>query len=117
MKKEIIAECCELFKVHQRDLLGPTRYAFLLPARFALYKALTARGWSHIQTADLMNRDRSTINNGLMRAEYMMERSPKYAEKVQHLIDFKPSYVDQSTIAVAHTDSAAYDTTPSRSRT
>lgn len=116
MKKEIIAYCCEMFEVHHRDLLGPARYGFLLPARFALYKALTERGWSYTKTADFMNRERSTIPNGLARAEYMMERQPKYAEKVQRLIDFQPSYM-QNTNGVASTDHAAYDTTSSRSRT
>ena len=95
MKKEILAECYELFCVHPRDLVGPTRYSHLLPARFALCKALTVRGWSHIQTADLINRDRSTITNAIMRAEQRMARDAQYARKVQRLIDFKPDYMTQ----------------------
>lgn len=92
MKKEIIAYCCEIFCVHPRDLLGPARFGFLLPARFALYKALTARGWSHNRTGAKLNRDRTTITHGVRRAEYLMERDPQFARKVQRLIAFKPSY-------------------------
>jgi chromosomal replication initiation ATPase DnaA len=118
VKKEIITECCELFSVHPHDLLGQARFGCLMPARFALYKALAARGWSHAQTGRFLKRDRSTITHGVARAEYMMEQHPSYAAKVQRLIDFKPSYMQpQNTIVVAPAEGEDYDATPSRSET
>lgn len=85
MKYEIIAECARLFDVHPRDLLGHYRFGFLMPARFALYKALHMRGLSGTQIGRMTNRDRTTAESGIERANYMMERDPAFAEKVEHL--------------------------------
>lgn len=97
MKNEIIAECCNLFDIHPRDLVGPTRFGFLMPARFAMYKALASRGWAYAQIGAFLNRDRTTVRHGITRAEYMARRDPDYADKVQHLIDFQPPYLESQT--------------------
>jgi chromosomal replication initiation ATPase DnaA len=113
VKKEILAECCGLFAISMHDLLGPGRFVSITPARFALYKALSARGWSRAQIGRLLNRDRSTVAHGISRAEKLMGQRPGYAEKVQRLIDFKPFYMQ--LIGIVPTDCEAYDTNPSRS--
>ena len=95
MKQEIINECARLFGVHQRDIVSDARFGFLIPARFALYKALRLRGWSCAQIGKLVSgRDHSTILHGLKRADYMMERDPSYAAKVLAMVDLKPTAID-----------------------
>lgn len=95
MKQEIINECARLFDVHPRDLVGDARMGFLMPARFALYKALRLRGWSCSRIGHAVGgRDHSTILHGLKRAEYMMECDPRYAEAVQWLAELKQKAID-----------------------
>lgn len=99
MKQEIINECAKLFGVHPRDLVGNTRFGFLIPARFALYKALRMRAWSTSMIGRAIGgRDHSTILHGLKRAEYMMERDSHYAEAVQQLAEMKPIAIDPSLL-------------------
>lgn len=86
MKKEIINKCAELFDVHPRDLVSDARFGFLMPARFALYKALHLRGWAYARIGRwLGGRDHTTIIHGVNRATYMMERDPDYEQKVIQL--------------------------------
>jgi chromosomal replication initiator protein len=95
MKKEIINKCAELFDVHPRDLVSDARFGFLIPARFALYKALHLRGWSYARIGrGLGGRDHATIIHGVNRANYMMERDPAYAQKVEILAELKPEAID-----------------------
>lgn len=88
---DVIDKASELFCVHRRDIAGPYRYGFLMPARFALCKALRERGLSYPHIGRIMNRDHSTIIHAVERAEYTMERDSGYAEKVQTLIDLRPA--------------------------
>lgn len=88
-KETIINETCELFKVHPRDLLGDYRFKFLMPARFALAKALRMRGWSYPQIAKSLGYHHTTGMYRVREAEYLMSRDPKFAEKVQRLADLK----------------------------
>lgn len=85
----IINETCELFKVHQRDLMGNYRFKFLMPARFALAKALRLRGWSYPQIAKGLGYHHTTGMYRVREAEYLMSRDPKFAEKVHHLANLK----------------------------
>lgn len=94
MKTEFILKASEMFDVHPRDLVGDPRFGFLIPARFAVYKALKLRGWSYAAIGRLMNRDHSTVIHGVTRADYMMERDSCYAAKVQELSDYKPVVVN-----------------------
>lgn len=88
MKKELINECARLFDVHPRDLVGDSRLGFLMPARFALYKALRLRGWSYSAIGKAVGgRDHSTVMYGVKRAEYMMERDESYAGYIFALRD------------------------------
>lgn len=98
MKKQLVDKCCEMFCVHPRDLLGPTRFGFLIPARFALYKALSERGWSHAKIGMTFKRDRSGVTHGVTRAEYMMERDWRYRAKVNVLINLTNTDVYQEEI-------------------
>lgn len=100
MKQEIINECARLFDVHPRDLVGNTRFGFLIPARFALYKALRMRAWSTSMIGRAIGgRDHSTILHGLKRAEYMMDRDPHFADAVRHLAEMKPIAIDPSLLS------------------
>lgn len=85
MKRELVMRASELFCIHPRDLVSDHRFGFLMPARFALYKALRLRGWSFLRIGALMGKDHSTIIHGVKRADYMMERDALYAEKVNEL--------------------------------
>lgn len=91
---DVIDKASELFLVHRRDILGPYRYSFLMPARFALCKALRERGMSYPHIGRVMNRDHSTVIHAVERAEYTMERDPSYAAKIQTLIDLRPEPVE-----------------------
>lgn len=84
-KEQLVAKCSELFDVHPRDLMGRYRYAFLIPAKFAMYAALRQRGWSANRIGRELDRDRKTVTHGLARAAYLMRRDPDYAEKVHQL--------------------------------
>lgn len=95
---DVIDKASELFCVHRRDILGPYRYNFLMPARFALCKALRERGLSYPHIGRVMNRDHSTVIYAASRAEYLMERDSSYANKVQTLIDLRPESTEREEI-------------------
>lgn len=85
--KDVIKETCRLFEVHERDLLGPSQFDFLLPARFALCKALVDRGNSQTQVGKWVNRDRSAVRNAVTKANYLMRFNPDYREKIKILTE------------------------------
>jgi len=83
---QIIAQrCCELTGVHPRDLASHYRFAFISEARFALYKALHLRGWSYSKIGRELGRDRTSVRNGVDRADYMMGRDAVFTSIVQTL--------------------------------
>ena len=47
IKARLLNKASELFDVHKRDLNSRVRFAFIMPARFAMYKALRERNWSY----------------------------------------------------------------------
>lgn len=99
MKQEIINECAKLFGVHPRDLVGNARFGFLMPARFALYKAFHLRGWSSARIGrNIGGRDHTTVLHGLKRADYIMERDASYARRVERLAAIKPKALDPACL-------------------
>ena len=94
MKSMLIKTCCEMFKVDPKDLLGPARFGFLMPARFAMYESLRRRGWSHARIADFMNRDRKTVSYGIERAKWHAQRNPDYEKKIDTLATLQYAVVD-----------------------
>ena len=93
VKSDFIKKAGELFYIQPRDLVGSARFSFLLPARFAAYKALRLRGWSYPMIGKLMNRDHSSIIHGVKRADYMMEKDPDFADKVKQLTEYRTEAV------------------------
>lgn len=87
MKDKIIKMASEMFDVHPRDLAGDYRFAFLMPARFAIYAALRKRGWSFAAIGRLLERDPKTVAYGVSRAADMMLRDEDYANNVNTLSD------------------------------
>ena len=87
LKSDFVNAAAEMFCIHPRDLVGPYRYQFLLPARFALSKALRLRGWTLPAIGRLVNRDHTTIIYQIERADYYMERDAGFAAKIQALVD------------------------------
>ena len=85
INQKLLDACQELFDVHPRDLVSDARFGFLMPARFALYKSMHMRGMAYTEIGRRCGRDRSTITHGAKRAEYMMEKDPDYARKVNEL--------------------------------
>lgn len=90
MRREIIHQCAEVFNVHPRDLLSHSRFEFLLGPRFALYAALRQRGSTYSQIGRWLNRDHSTVIYGIRRSEWIAERNPDYAAKIDYLVNWKP---------------------------
>ena len=92
---EIIVEAGKLFSVHPRDILGPYKYPFLMPSRFAVYTALWRRGNGYKQAGRWVGgRDHSTVIHGIGRAEAWEAEDPDYAAKIQHLVDYRRPAVD-----------------------
>lgn len=89
IKARLLNKASELFDVHKRDLNSRVRYGFIMPARFAMYKALRERGWSYPRIGKLFDKDHSTIIHGVKRAEYLMERDASYAAKIDELINLR----------------------------
>ena len=82
---DVIKEACRLFDVHERDLLGPAQFNFLIPARFAVCKALVDRGNSQTQVGKWVNRDRKAVRNAVTKAAYLSQHNPEYKEKIKIL--------------------------------
>lgn len=82
---DVIKEACRLFEVHERDLLGPSQYDFIIPARFAVCKALVDRGNSQTLVGKWVNRNRTTVRHALIKADYLMRHNPDYRDKVKRL--------------------------------
>lgn len=85
INEAIIQRASELFSVHPRDLISSYRFNFIVRARFAMYLALRQRGWSYCKIGRLMKRNHSSVIHGVQRAEYMVEKDPDFAAKVQEL--------------------------------
>lgn len=97
MKSKIVNECCLMFEIHPRDLLGPAKFSFCTRPRFALYKALHLRGWSAAAIGRFVGgRDHSTVLHGLNRADYMMERDPEFARQVVALAALQRAEKEQA---------------------
>lgn len=94
---ELIGKASELFDVHRRDILGPYRYNFLMPARFALCKALRNRGMSYPHIGRVLERDHSTVIHAIRRADYMIERDTEFADKVRVLTELRPKPIEEET--------------------
>lgn len=91
-KIRILNKASELFDLSVKELSGNQRYRYLMPARFAMYKALRVRAFSYPRIGKLFGgKDHSTIIHGVKRAEYMMERDPEYKAKVEELINTRLS--------------------------
>lgn len=97
----------KLFDLPLREVLSDERLARIMPARFAMYKALRmrdAKKWSYPKIAKIFRKkDHSTIMHGVKRAEYIMERSPEYTAKVLELRDMslQPPALSEEEIAEA----------------
>ena len=89
IKARLLNKASELFDVHKRDLNSRVRFAFIMPARFAMYKALRERNWSYPRIGRLFGKDHSTIIHGVKRAEWLMGRDESYAAKVNELINLR----------------------------
>jgi hypothetical protein len=76
-----VRQACDSFAIHPRDLLGPYRYAFLTPARFAVYSALFDLGWKIGRIGRVLGKDHRSIRNGLERSDIMAERDAVYRRK------------------------------------
>lgn len=65
----LIATVCEQFDVCPQDVLGRTRFAHIVRARFQCYADLYAMGLTASEIGRVFKRDHSTILHGLKRAE------------------------------------------------
>lgn len=86
-KEELLAECGIMFSIHRRDIVGPARFDFIMPARFAMYKALRECGLSFPQIGKFMNRHHTTVMHGIDVCGDKMKAHPSYAKKVSRLIE------------------------------
>lgn len=95
VKQEIIKECAYLFGLDVEELVGRSHMQHICKARFALYKAFHLRGWSYSAVGRAIGgRDHTTIINGIARAEYWMEKDPRYARRIERLVTMQPERLD-----------------------
>lgn len=88
-QQPIVQRCAELFLIAPRDLVGRYRFDFVMRARFALYLALRLQGRSYQNIGKIVDRDHSTIMNGVDRAEWFFKRDSVFAQRVQELSQIK----------------------------
>ena len=87
-KDQLLSKCSEMFDVKRHQIIGASHLKFIMPARFAMYKALRERGLSFPQIGDFMGgRHHTTIIDGVIVCERRMAADPDYAEKVNRLIE------------------------------
>lgn len=96
MKQLLVKECAKAFDVPSELIVGASRKGRVIPARFALYKALRLRGWSYLAIGRFLGRDHATVMHGTKRAEWMAERDAEYAAKVQRIADWKPAAIEET---------------------
>lgn len=89
LKRRIIKASADLFDLSAQELESQSRMSYLMPARFAIYKALHMRGWAYSRIGKLLGKDHSTIIYGISRADYMIERDEEYAARVLHLASMR----------------------------
>lgn len=83
--KDLMREASYMFKISQRDIASKDRFHFIMPARFAVWKALKDTGCSYSQIGRWFERDHSTIISGVRRASEMAEHDMDYRAKVRTL--------------------------------
>jgi chromosomal replication initiation ATPase DnaA len=96
VKRELVNECAKAFRVPAEVLVGRGQRLTLMPARFALYKALKLRGWSYLAIGSFLGRDHTTIMYGVKRAEWMAERDAEYADKIERIAAWKPAAIEET---------------------
>lgn len=84
-QQPIVQRCAELFLVAPRDLTGRYRFDFVMRARFALYLALRLQGRSYPNIGKIVDRDHTTVMDGVKRAECYYERDSVFASSVNEL--------------------------------
>ena len=72
--------------IQYRDITGPTKFNFILPARYAVYKLLRMRGSSYCDIGRWLGKDHSTIIHGCRRADCMLEKHAWYRDKVTEVM-------------------------------
>lgn len=94
--KDLLNEAHVLFKVHPRDIQSRAKFNFILPARFAVWKALKDTGTSYAQIGRWFERDHSTIIHGARRATQLMQDDLDYRDKVLALTRLKNTTKEQT---------------------
>ena len=85
----LIVEAARVFEVKPEDLVGRRRKKMYTYPRFALFKALRARGHSFPRIGLWMDRHHTTIMAGVGIAEWLVAHDRDYAEKVKYLSEVK----------------------------
>ena len=81
----VLQRCEELFCVSRRDIISTSRFGFLIPARYALCKALHMRGWSFARIGRFIGRNHTSVGDAVRKADAMMAANPDYAAKIEAL--------------------------------
>lgn len=100
MRRRIMKAAADLFDMSVAELDSPARFSYIMPARFAVYKALHLRGWTYSRIGRLLGKDHSTIMYGVSRADYMIERDEEYAAQVLHLASMRLTPGPISSVAL-----------------
>lgn len=85
---DIIKEAARIFHVHHRDLMERNAMQYIVPARYAVYTALHARGRSYKKVGKVFGRDHSGVIYGVRKARDRMKHDEVYAARIEHLINY-----------------------------
>jgi chromosomal replication initiation ATPase DnaA len=87
----LIEEAARVFEIKPEDLTGRRRKKMYTHPRFALFKALRARGHSFPRIGRWMDRHHTTVITGVEVADWLVAHDKDYAEKVKYLseVQFK----------------------------
>lgn len=81
--------CAKLFQTSYRRMVAGDREPRCVEARFAMYKALTHRGYGITQVGEWFNFHHTTVLHGVKRANERMAIDADYREKVLQLSELQ----------------------------
>lgn len=86
--QRLASKASELTRVSLQDITGSRKFKLIARARFAVYWAARAQGYSYPRIARVLGRrDHSTVKRGYQRAEAMRESDPAFKALCKALCD------------------------------
>ncbi len=86
---KVIAHGCDIFIQSRRDIIGQNRFYSISRCRLAIYKALRNGALlSFPVIGEHMERNHSTVLDGVRRCDLLIQNDAVYAKAVKRLIEY-----------------------------